>query len=377
MNTAELLSLWCLIDELVSIIRIWTATFLFIDTRYTTHKMNIAASDSIVGEYLIYRGFTQSYKSFESDRRRDKTQRFEVSCIVESIFNYLNGYEILNFVSLWDFMNKRFFVHLDLDHQQVASDIKSDLLKYYMVNSVKTKEKEKVVEFFQMYSHEILTESGIRSLRGWYILPYVDHPADDGDFSIYFTQKWIDDLRLSLGNFLSTVLASSPPPKLLLLERWYRAEAQQEIRQQLKHSFEKVTLLVDRLEKNEERIAYLHEVIKELSSHLTKAMTGGLSRQKVGLFETDETAEGKRIQVKEIGQIVCKLSQECSSKSSQVISLKGDEKLREILGHKVSNDYFGVLVDPTAQTPTVTSTSIEDVEAEMIEKMKQWMKILA
>ena len=45
--------------------------------------MNIPAADSMVGEYLIYRGFTQTYKALESEKNRDKTKQFEVARIVE------------------------------------------------------------------------------------------------------------------------------------------------------------------------------------------------------------------------------------------------------------------------------------------------------
>ena len=45
--------------------------------------MNIPAADNMVGEYLIYRGFTQTYKALESEKNRDKTKQFEVARIVE------------------------------------------------------------------------------------------------------------------------------------------------------------------------------------------------------------------------------------------------------------------------------------------------------
>ena len=46
-------------------------------------SINIAATDSMVGEYLIYRGFTQTFQSLEVERNRDKVKRFEVTRIVE------------------------------------------------------------------------------------------------------------------------------------------------------------------------------------------------------------------------------------------------------------------------------------------------------
>eukprot|EP01035_Chromulina_nebulosa_P018400 gene18400-24102_t len=58
----------------------------------------------------------------------------------------------------------------------------------------------------------------------------------------------------------------------------------------------------------------MREVIKDLSTQVIKASFGGSSRGTVGLFETDEEAEGRRVKVKELGQIVCKLALECANK---------------------------------------------------------------
>lgn len=44
---------------------------------------NINAADQLLGEYLIYRGFTQSFRSLESERAKDKTKLFDSSKIVE------------------------------------------------------------------------------------------------------------------------------------------------------------------------------------------------------------------------------------------------------------------------------------------------------
>jgi hypothetical protein len=50
---------------------------------------NIVAADQMVGEYLIFRGFTQSFRSLEAERSRDKTKHFEAVRIVDvSTYNF-------------------------------------------------------------------------------------------------------------------------------------------------------------------------------------------------------------------------------------------------------------------------------------------------
>lgn len=77
--------------------------------------------------------------------------------------------------------------------------------------------KEKITEFFNKYSHEIISDSGDSAssgLRSWYVLPYMEEPEKDPEFNVYFTSKWSDMLRVALNNFLSTILLNAPLPKV-------------------------------------------------------------------------------------------------------------------------------------------------------------------
>ena len=42
----------------------------------------------------------------------------------------------------------------------------------------------------------------------------MEEPEKDPEFSVYFTVKWSDMLRVTLSNFLSTILLNAPPPKV-------------------------------------------------------------------------------------------------------------------------------------------------------------------
>ena len=62
-----------------------------------------------------------------------------------------------------------------------------DLIKYYLVACHKAKNKSKLTEFFTNFSKEILSRStssaesssNAEELRKWYVLPYLEDPADD------------------------------------------------------------------------------------------------------------------------------------------------------------------------------------------------------
>lgn len=338
-------------------------------------NIDIAGTDSIIGEYLIYRGFTQTFQSLELERGRDRTKRFEVSKIVETILKNLQNFEIENFISLWDFLNKRFFFHLDAEHVNLCGILKADLLKYYLVNAVKTKNKQKVNEFFSMYSHEILAESGNfipGQLRAWFVLPYMDEPEKDPEFAAYFAQRWADLLKVTLHNFLSVVLSTAPPPKLLLLERWFRSEAQQEIRSQLKASNNKIETLVNHLESYEGRLHDLREVVKDLVYHMQKMNIGGSSRSAV--FDSDEVTEGKREKAKEYGQTVLQIASDCAKKSKTVQAMQGSDKLKVMLGSDAS-----VILDEKVKVSKKKDNSLDMAKEEqaLVAVLQGWIKILS
>jgi len=172
-----------------------------------------------------------------------------LSIVLQTIFSDLNTFEIENHILFWDFLSKRFFFHLDTEHLALCSVLKVDLLKYYLTNAYKTKNKDKITDFFSMYSHEILAESADYipgNLRGWFVLPYMEEPEKDMEFLVYFTPKWAEMLKVTLHNFLSIVLSTAPPPKLLNLERWFRSDGQVETRAQLRKSSRQLECLMSR-----------------------------------------------------------------------------------------------------------------------------------
>lgn len=270
----------------------------------------------------------------------------------KNIFSNLQGFDIENFISLWDFLNKRFFFHLDSEHINTCGLLKSDLLKYYLVHAVKAKNKEKITEFFSMYSHEILADHGNSipgSLRSWFVLPYIDEPDKDPEFSAYFAQRWADLLRITLHNFLSIVLLNAPPPKLVLLDKWFRSEAQQEIRYQMKQSSRKIDSLITRIEHQEDRLRTLRETVKSLATLLLSYQinlnrltdsngnnSGGSSSSNSQYInysrESLDEMEHRRTSLQALGKAAAHIATDCVKNSAAIQSLSREERLRLVIG---------------------------------------------
>lgn len=239
-----------------------------------------------------------------------------------------------------------------------------------------------------MFSHEILAEAGNfipGNLRNWFVLPYMEEPEKDPEFSVYFSPRWSELLKITLHNFLSVVLSSAPPPKLLLLEKWFRSEAQQEMRSQLKLSSKKIDCLVKRIEKYEDRLQDMRDVIRLLVNQLHKTNVSSIqpkSSSNGGLFESDEALEGRREKTKELGQALVKLAVDYKSKSQTISSMPREQRLREILGDEYNalqrdsdnHNQQHILQNQLLARP---QHELEELETELIRKVHDWIGLLS
>lgn len=296
----------------------------------------------------------------------------------------MTTYDIESFIGLWDFLNKRFFLHLDAEHAQLSAQLKTDLIKFYLVNSIKCKSKDKVGEFFSMYSHEILADNGNYipgNLRGWFVLPFMDDPDKDHEFAVYFSSRWAELLKITLHNFLSVVFSTAPAPKLLVLEKWYRSEAQQEIRSQLRLSARKIDALVDRIEKYEIRLQSMREVVKNLVGYLHKVNISGnnnMSSRAAGqaLFDTttdEANAENKQERIRDLGQLLMKVSTECAKRNAQLSNTTSKARQREILGAEVN----ALSVTDSQMISYHSPRELEEMESDLVHKLSAWLALLS
>eukprot|EP00602_Paraphysomonas_sp_CaronLab_P004517 CAMPEP_0185037180 /NCGR_PEP_ID=MMETSP1103-20130426/31201_1 /TAXON_ID=36769 /ORGANISM="Paraphysomonas bandaiensis, Strain Caron Lab Isolate" /LENGTH=205 /DNA_ID=CAMNT_0027575033 /DNA_START=483 /DNA_END=1100 /DNA_ORIENTATION=+ len=204
----------------------------------------------------------------------------------------------------------------------------------------------------------------------------MEEPEKDPEFMVYFTVRWSEMLRVTLNNFLSMILLNSPPPKLLLLERWFRSEAQQEMRMQLKQASENVESLLARLKSYEDRLITLHGAVKDLAmqlhhhhSHITVTdATEAVRRRRtpsVGLFETDEDADKKREEVRNLGQAVCRLAAECVQKRGTPAQSVGVTTGNRS-GSRVSDG-----------KRSVAEMNTEEMEIQLMLQLQEWLKALS
>eukprot|EP00729_Bicosta_minor_P023836 gene23836-24750_t len=69
--------------------------------------------DEALREYLLFRGFTHTLRTFEAELRHDKDKAFQSTKIVNQIFVHVTAFELGGLCEFWDHLSKRFFSRLE------------------------------------------------------------------------------------------------------------------------------------------------------------------------------------------------------------------------------------------------------------------------
>ncbi|KAF9542183.1 WD repeat-containing protein 91 [Mortierella hygrophila] len=184
--------------------------------------------DELVKEYLLFRGFTNSYKAFEADSKTDKDKGFQADKIIEELFLSIAAMDLTALLDHWRYLDIRYFSRLDHRFAGSVKKFELCLLRYYLIYAIQHKKREKVVEFFEIHGAEL---QGNPEWVRWFALPFSKKPEADPEFDLFFSKAWLDTFTISLHNFLSTVFQNMPLPSLLCfnIDRLHRKALQCEI----------------------------------------------------------------------------------------------------------------------------------------------------
>ena len=86
-------------------------------------KADFQAVDETVLEYLLYRGFTRSFRTVAADCQSDRTRAFDAETVVKEVFDLIQQHDLQGFHALWCFLEARFFSHLDAHHTRTVSEL--------------------------------------------------------------------------------------------------------------------------------------------------------------------------------------------------------------------------------------------------------------
>ncbi|KAG0225073.1 WD repeat-containing protein 91 [Actinomortierella wolfii] len=111
--------------------------------------------DELIKEYLLFRGFTNTYKAFEAESKTDKDKGFQAEKIIEELFACISAFDVNALLEYWRYLDQRYFSRLDHRFSGSVKKFELCLLRYYLVYAIQHKRKEKVVEFFDTHGADL------------------------------------------------------------------------------------------------------------------------------------------------------------------------------------------------------------------------------
>jgi hypothetical protein len=180
-------------------------------------------ADKLVEDYLLFRGFMHTHRTFVSEcsRSGDRLQEFQIDKIVEELLRQLTSYNFEAMMDLWNFLDERYLIKLEHRYGAVVKHLELSLQRFYIVNAIQCGQAERAREVLAL----ILEKSGDSCYKSsewlsWFALPYLKDPLTDPLFKSYFTKEWASLLVVSIHNVLTTALQLAPPPDLLSISEY-------------------------------------------------------------------------------------------------------------------------------------------------------------
>ncbi|KAK7868097.1 hypothetical protein R5R35_005545 [Gryllus longicercus] len=171
--------------------------------------------EELIREYLIFRGFSSTVKAFDSELKVDKDKGFRVDKIVELLLQHVTSCDLTSLRELWLHLDQKVFSKLEHHFIPAVRKLENAVLKFYLVNAVVTNKPDKVMDFFNKMTPDILSQP---EWKEWFMLPFVRYPEENPIFAVHFTKQWQDTLLVSLHNFLATIFQCMPLPVLCAYE---------------------------------------------------------------------------------------------------------------------------------------------------------------
>jgi len=175
--------------------------------------------DKLIAEYLLIRGYDETFRVFERERQEDKAYDLQVTKIVECIFQRIYNFQLVELQAFWKTLEERLFVWVKRHSlNETIQYLWSSLKKLFLINAVKLKKVEAIQLFFKTFANDFDDSEAI-----WFSLPYVNNPETHRDFELFYTAKWREALRLSLENLMEQCINEErPKPLLESFDDWQR-----------------------------------------------------------------------------------------------------------------------------------------------------------
>ncbi|EDV94736.1 WD repeat-containing protein 91 [Drosophila grimshawi] len=176
----------------------------------------VAYVDSMLREYLIFRGYSNTLKALDVEQRNEKDQHFRAERLIEHFNAAVQASDLKALRNLWLHLDNYLFSKLDHNYAVAVKKLENNLLKYYLVTAYSNNKSDKISEFFKKLSSELQQQN---EWKDWFYFSFCKNAEESPTFALYFTKQWQDTLLLSLRNFLTTVYQCLPQPSFVRAEQ--------------------------------------------------------------------------------------------------------------------------------------------------------------
>nr|XP_019528862.2 WD repeat-containing protein 91-like [Aedes albopictus] len=176
---------------------------------------HIQYTDGLVREYVLFRGFSNTLKSFDAELKHDKDKSFRVDKIIDQLMQLIQTHDLQGLRDLWSHLNNHLFRNLEHSYTAAVNKLEQSILKFYLVIAYMSNKPDKINEFFTKLASELVSQS---EWKEWFFFPFCKSPEEHSAFAVCFTKQWQDTLLISLHNFLSTIYQCMPQPTISKVE---------------------------------------------------------------------------------------------------------------------------------------------------------------
>lgn len=110
---------------------------------------NVRYAEELVREFLVFRGFASTLQAYESELSTEIGRNFQVDKIMDLVFSeYVPKYQLDRLVNLFAFFKQCFMSPADTELFTTLVKLELSVLRYYVINALKSGRQDKVIEFF-------------------------------------------------------------------------------------------------------------------------------------------------------------------------------------------------------------------------------------
>jgi len=167
----------------------------------------LGEADEVVLEYLLFRGFTDTFRVFHMERGEDRLQSLNADMVAAKFLSFADSQQLRPLLELWSFLEDRCFSNLDGALLETAARLRSGVFQRFLVKAKIAGRQDCIHEFF--------ADEVVQLGECWFGLAYCKDPTADPRFARYFDEEWMQLFSVSLHNFLGEVFRTQKLPKLL------------------------------------------------------------------------------------------------------------------------------------------------------------------